>query len=87
MPNQPSPDKEVLSFQVPRALKSRICKLAKRRGEPMSQTIVAILTHATKDITLSAEDYRAIAEAVERARHHLPSRAARTKGGHRKGGR
>jgi macrodomain Ter protein organizer (MatP/YcbG family) len=75
MPNQPAPDKEVLSFKVNRALKARIVKLSKRRGETMSETIVSILTHATQDVQLSAEEYQEIAQAVARASHHQPARS------------
>jgi hypothetical protein len=70
MPNQPAPDKEVLSFKVNRALKARIVKLAKRRGETMSETIVSILSNATQDIQLSAEEYQEISIAVARASHN-----------------
>jgi hypothetical protein len=77
MPNQPAPDKEVLSFKVNRALKARIVKLAKRRGETMSETIVSILANATQDIQLTAEEYQEIALAVARASHDQPSRSKR----------
>jgi hypothetical protein len=70
MPNQPAPDKEVLSFKVNRALKARIVKLSQRRGETMSETIVSILTNATQDVQLSAEEYQEISLAVARACHN-----------------
>jgi len=79
MPNQPSLDKEVLSFQVPRTLKVRVAKLAKKRGEYMSETVISTLTHATKDIELTPEDYREIAAAIERARNHISARNTRTR--------
>jgi hypothetical protein len=76
MPNQPSPDKEVLSFQVPRTLKRRLQILAKSRKETLSQLIVSILTNATINITLTPEDYQAIAKAVQK--RHLHSIASRS---------
>lgn len=78
MPNQPSPDKVVVSFQIPRPTKRRLEKLAKKRGENLSQTITGILYHATEHIELTAEDYQAIAEAVARAGHGVVKGA----GGH-----
>jgi len=80
MPNQPSPDKVVLSFMVPRPLKRRIQILAKGRGESMSETIIAILTNATINIELSPEDYILIAKAIQSAQggnqHPTPSRSS-----------
>lgn len=69
MPNQPSPDKVVISFQIPRPTKRRLEKLAKKRGENLSQTITGILYHATEHIELTPEDYQAIAQAVATAGH------------------
>jgi len=69
MPNQPAPDKEVLSFKVNRVLKARILKLSHQRGETMSETIVSILTNATQDVHLTSEEYQEIALAVARASH------------------
>lgn len=84
MPNQPSADKEVLSFQVPRTLKRRLVKLAKSRGEALSETVIAVLTNATIDIELTPEDYQSIAEAVQR--RHIASAAKRSSREARKGG-
>lgn len=84
MPNQPSPDKEVLSFQVPRTLKRRLQILAKTRRETLSELIVSILTNATINITLTPEDYQIIARAVQE--RSLRTSASRTQRQDPKGG-
>lgn len=84
MPNQPSPDKEVLSFQVPCTLKRRLQILAKSRKETVSELIVSILTNATINITLTPEDYQAIAKKVQK--RHCDSIARRSQRQDKAGG-
>lgn len=67
MPNQPAPDKVMLSVRVSRALKRRVQKAAKQNGVIVTDWIVATLTTQTQHITLTADDYRKIAEETEEA--------------------
>jgi hypothetical protein len=78
MPNQHSADKEVLGFYIPRTLAQRVRKAAKLRKITITSYIEEILTHATHNTELTPEDYRAIAEATERAiRSSTAKRASR----------
>lgn len=68
MPNQPDPDKAMLALRIPRALKARVVKAAKRHKMTMSEYVVWLLTRETHDIELTEHDYRKIAKEVEEAR-------------------
>ncbi|CAB4186596.1 hypothetical protein UFOVP1329_44 [uncultured Caudovirales phage] len=65
MPNQHSPDKEVLSFYIPRTLAFRVRKTANIRNVTITSLIEECLTRATSDTPLTAQDYRSIAAATE----------------------
>jgi hypothetical protein len=80
MPNQHSPDKEVLGFYIPRPLAQRVRKAAKARGLSITAFIEETLTHATRNTELKPEDYRAIAEATERAIRGSAAKRTRRKG-------
>jgi hypothetical protein len=80
MPNQHSPDKEVIGFYIPRTLAARVRKAAKSRGLTITAFIEEVLTHATRQTTLSPEDYLAIAEATKRAAGRVAAkRVSRTR--------
>lgn len=67
MPNQGSPDKDVLSVRIPRPLKKRLEKLAAKRGLKVAALVEQIITQHVTEITLSPNDYRQIAEETELA--------------------
>jgi hypothetical protein len=78
MPNQHSPDKEVIGFYIPRTLAMRVRRAAKSRGLTITAFIEETLTHATRNTTLTPEDYLAIAEATQNAiRRSSPKRTGR----------
>lgn len=84
MPNAHAADKEVMGFYIPRLLASRVRKAAKARGLTITAFIEETLTHATRHIELTPEDYEAIAEATRRALHGA---AGKRPGGKSKGRR
>jgi hypothetical protein len=67
MPNAHAADKESLSFYIPRTLAIRVRKKAKKRGETLTEYLTSLLTNATIDIELTAEDHQAIAAAIRKA--------------------
>jgi hypothetical protein len=67
MPNVHSPDKEPLSMQIPRTLMGRLKLKARRMGMSVPSYVTSILTHETKDIALTSNDYEAIARATRQA--------------------
>ncbi len=79
MPNQHSPDKEVIGFYIPRTLAARVRKAAKTRGLTITAFIEEILTHATRQTVLTPEDYIAIAEATKRAISSVATKRTRRK--------
>lgn len=64
VPNQPHPDKVVLSLRITRALKRRVEKAAKLHGMSVTDFVEWSLTTSVRDVTLSPDDYRQIAEAT-----------------------
>lgn len=85
MPNQPSPDKVILSLRITRALKRRIQKAASQSCSILTDWIVGALTAQTQNVTLTADDYRKIADETEKAAKGLGSdqrlRSSRTGSG------
>lgn len=75
MPNAHAADKESLSFYIPRTLALRIRKAAAARGETMTEYLTALFTNATNHIELTPDDYKAIAEATQRAQQTRERRA------------
>jgi hypothetical protein len=67
MPDKHSPDKEPLSLQIPRTLRGRLIRAARKAGKTYPQYVTEQLTNATNDVTLSSADYQAIAEATAQA--------------------
>lgn len=65
--NEPAPDKEVVSFRISRALKRRLEKLATARKVTLTELVESLMTTATTNVILTADDYREIAEATDRA--------------------
>lgn len=68
MPNQHSPDKICLSAWIERDLHRRVLKAAKAKGMTLTEYAEHLYAKATRDIELTAEDYREIAEAIDRAK-------------------
>ena len=70
VPNQPSPDKTQLCLRIPRTLKIRLEKLAKQRGETVTELVEYLLHKQTKNVELDAKDHRKIADSIERAKRN-----------------
>ena len=79
MPNQHSPDKEVIGFYVPRTLAMRVRRAAKTRGLTITAFIEETLTHATRQTTLTPEDYLQIAQATKDAIRRSSTKGTRRK--------
>ena len=67
MPNIHKADREPLSFQIPRHLMLRLKKCAKKRGQSLTQFATEALYSTVENVSLTADDYRRIAEATELA--------------------
>ena len=65
--NQHSPDKEPLSLQVPRTMKVRLAREAKRQGISIATLVIKILAAETATWPISAKDYAAIQKATKKA--------------------
>jgi hypothetical protein len=76
MPNQHSPDKICISAWVGRPLHRRLTKAAKARKMTLTDYAEHLYAQATREIELTAEDFRQIAEAVERAKRKSSARVA-----------
>jgi hypothetical protein len=76
MPNQHSPDKICISAWVNRAMHRRLMKAAKARKMTFTDYAEHLYAQATRDIELTPEDFRQIAEAVERAKRKGSTRVA-----------
>lgn len=68
MPNQHAPDKACVSVWVSRTLRRRLEKEAKKRGKTLTELCEDIYSDATRKTELTPEDYRKIAEDVEKAK-------------------
>ncbi|WP_418383992.1 hypothetical protein [Akkermansia sp.] len=68
MAGQPSPEKQMLSVRISRELYHKAKKLAVRHGFTLSDTLVMILEHATRNIILNEQDYERIAQETAEAR-------------------
>lgn len=67
MPNQPAPDKAMIALRVSRLLKARLLKLAKQRKMSLTDLVVFIWQRETKDVELTSEEVRKIAEEIAEA--------------------
>jgi hypothetical protein len=72
MPNQHHPDKEVMGVYINRRLAAKVRREAKRRQTTVTGLLETLLTHATKNIELTAEDLRQIAERKAHALRRSP---------------
>ena len=73
MANQRAADKTILTVWLPRTLFARLQKAAAKRSETLTQLVTDLITHATEDVELTAEDYRRIADDTEKAAQRLPA--------------
>lgn len=82
--NKRSATKTYVSAWIPRALKRKLAKLAKTRGESITELVEYLLTKGTANIDLSHEDYLQIAEEVRLAENrsgvHVPRRGTEAQG-------
>ena len=67
MPNQPDPDKIMLSVRVPRTIYEQLTKLAKSKKKSISEIVIDLISLEVSNISLTAEDYENIAEQVRKA--------------------
>lgn len=76
VPGQRHPDKTTLSVYLPRTLMQRLRRLAAQRGESVTTVVEALVTHHTRDVTLTPEDYEQIARETREA---IKGRASRSR--------
>ncbi len=75
MPNQENPNIRPLFVRVTQELWRELEVLAKRRGfEDVSSLVRSVLTEAVKDVNLTEDDYRLIAERVHQRQEVLDAR-------------
>ncbi|MBQ6102971.1 MAG: hypothetical protein IJL06_04795 [Kiritimatiellae bacterium] len=75
MPNQENPNIRPLFVRVTQELWRELEVLAKRRGfEDVSSLVRSVLTEAVKDVKLTEDDYRLIAERVHNRQEVLDAR-------------
>jgi hypothetical protein len=79
MPNAHAADKEVMGFYIPRTLARKVRKAAKAQGLTVTAFIEQALTHGTRHIELSPEDYEEIAKATRCAIHDQARKISRKK--------
>lgn len=65
--NKRSATKTYVSAWIPRALKRKLAKLAKTRGESITELVEYLLNKGTSNIELTAKDYEEIAAEVRAA--------------------
>jgi hypothetical protein len=79
MPNAHAADKEVMGFYIPRTLSRKVRKAARAQGLTVTAFIEQVLTHGTRHIELTPEDYEEIAKATRRAIHDQAGKVTRKK--------
>jgi predicted HicB family RNase H-like nuclease len=67
VPNQPATDRTQLCVRLPRTLKKRLEKLAKTRQVSLTELIEMLIQKHVANIELTPDDYRDIANDIERA--------------------
>ena len=60
-----SPDKEPLSLMIPRTMRARLERAARKSGKKLSTFVVELLASITANWTITAKDYEAIAKATK----------------------
>lgn len=68
MPNQPNPEKRVMSFYISREVYYQAKRLAERHGLSLSSMIALILERECRSVELTPEDYESIAREIREAR-------------------
>ena len=68
MPNQHAPDKAPSALYIPRSLKERVRRAAKEKGMSITDFVEWLLWSAVKNVELTDEDHRRIADEIEAAR-------------------
>ncbi|KAB2660947.1 MAG: hypothetical protein DVB31_13105 [Verrucomicrobia bacterium] len=87
MPNQPSPDRAYLGLRLSRELKILAEREAKRRHMTLTDFVCWIIEKETEHLELTPDDYRKIANEIERAKRGLLARHAKAShGGKGEGG-
>jgi predicted DNA-binding protein len=59
-------DKVPLSVRLPGHLMLRVTKLAEERGQPLAEFLAERIIESVKDVELTADDYRRIADDMDR---------------------
>jgi hypothetical protein len=67
MPNQHAPDKAPIALYIPRTLKERVRKEAKAKGMSITDFVEWLLWSAVKNVELTDEDHRRIADEIQAA--------------------
>jgi predicted DNA-binding protein len=67
VPNQPATDRTQLCVRLPRTLKKRLEKLANKRGLTLTELIETLIQQQVANVELSPDEYREIANDIERA--------------------
>lgn len=67
MAGQASPNKQMISVRVSRELYHKSKALAAQHGSTLSSTLTMIITQATGNIILTAQDYEQIAKETRLA--------------------
>lgn len=74
MADKPDPDKKLVGIRMPRETWKKIQRLSEGTDKTPNSIAASILTTAVENVTLSPEDYEAIAKdtraAIERNKKH-----------------
>lgn len=68
MPNSPDVNRTILGLRIDRTLKLQLERKARELGITVSALCNRILIEETADVELTPEDYRQIAEDIEKAK-------------------
>lgn len=68
MPNKPDINTDIVSVQCSVETRFRLEKLAKERGVSRSACAASILREGVSGVVLGADDYRKIADLIEKRR-------------------
>ena len=76
VPGQRHPDKTTLAVYLPRTLMQRLRRLARERGETVTNVVEGMVTAQTRDVVLTPEDYEQIAMETRLAQFKRLPRAS-----------
>ena len=85
MPNKHAADKICVGVWIPRTLRQRLIRAASDRNLTLTQIIELAYLNETRDIELTAEDYRQIALETEAAQRGVDRRSSPARAGAKAG--